>query len=264
MADFIGSRLAGKMGGEEVAAYTSAGALILATGVVLLGSSTDQPLLPVSGFALAFMAGAVAIFGLGRFFTLLARYPIAVIAPTSAVASTATPVLMGLALGGAVGPLQAVGLGSAVGAVAFGAGKGRSGSEGTIVASLLGLVAGGLMGVFLAATGHYAAYGFQPVAAAHFGAVIVQVVRRKFRYSGSAWKLLVVPVVCGGLYHLAGVLFQWAARNGELSVVSAVASMYPLVTVGAAALVLRQRLSSMQMVGLILFVTSMVALSAGP
>jgi drug/metabolite transporter (DMT)-like permease len=63
---------------------------------------------------------------------------------------------------------------------------------------------------------------------------------------------MVTRLVALGLVNLAAdMLFLFATRQGLLSIVAVLTSLYPAVTIGLAAIVLRERVARVQLVGLL-------------
>ncbi|MCK9930791.1 EamA family transporter [Frankia sp. Mgl5] len=252
-ADFLAARVSVLLDSGHVAALISVVALILAAGFSTLEPPESN--IPLEAFVVCFASGAVAVIGLGMFFGLLSRYPASQVAPSSAAASSATPAIIGIFIDGAVGLIRIVGLITAVIAVCLGSfDKSAPNGRSTYLPLARPAIAGVLMGVYLATTGYYSDYGLQPVAAAHFGAVMTQVSRRKFPTERPALVCAVGCVLAGFLYHLAALSYRYSSSLGELSVSGAIASMYPLVTVVLAIVILRHRPNLIQIAGLALSV----------
>ena len=70
-------------------------------------------------------------------------------------------------------------------------------------------------------------------------------------------------LLVGSLDVLANGLFALATTEGLLSVVAVVGSLYPAVTVVLARVVLRERVSRLQEVGVVATLAGVVAISAG-
>jgi drug/metabolite transporter (DMT)-like permease len=81
---------------------------------------------------------------------------------------------------------------------------------------------------------------------------------------GSLWRNgLVIALVCGGLDAFANILLLIGLRMGELTVMSVLTALYPAGTILLAAIVLKERIAPVQIVGLVLAITaaSMLALA---
>ena len=201
------------------------------------------------------VAGVVGLVGLGAFYAALASGTMGVIAPLAA-AGGSVPVVVGLARGESPSALQVAGIVVALVGVVLASGPELSGG-----ASPRPLV--------LAA-----------VSALCFGGVAVFVAEGSKGGHGSIFVTLLVMRTCSvgllallwltrrpplgvsrpdaGLLALVGVgdlaanmTFAFASRGGLLSVVSVLASLYPVVTVLLARQVLHERLRSIQVVGVV-------------
>jgi drug/metabolite transporter (DMT)-like permease len=74
---------------------------------------------------------------------------------------------------------------------------------------------------------------------------------------------LVIALVCGGLDAVANILLLIGLRIGELTVMSVLTALYPAGTILLAAIVLKERIAAVQLVGLVLAIAaaSMLALA---
>jgi drug/metabolite transporter (DMT)-like permease len=81
---------------------------------------------------------------------------------------------------------------------------------------------------------------------------------------GNLWRNgLAIALVCGGLDAFANILLLIGLRMGELTVMSVLTALYPAGTILLAAIVLKERIAPVQIVGLVLAITaaSMLALA---
>lgn len=235
--------------------------------------------LPFAGGAFASRAllwGAAAGIGGGGgvvfLYRGLARGRMSVVAPITAVEAAIVPVAYGLltgehpgsvALAGVVVALVAVALVSAPHAADVDVARGRSRLAQPGVADAL--VAGfgfGCFFIFLAHTG--GATGLWPLVGTKLSSISLVVV------AGVATRSSLRPAVgttrailtAGALDVAANVLYLLASREGLLSLVAVLTSLYPASTVILARVVLKERMSRPQLAGLVLVVTG-VALIAG-
>ena len=74
---------------------------------------------------------------------------------------------------------------------------------------------------------------------------------------------LVIALVCGVLDAVANILLLIGLRMGELTVMSVLTALYPAGTILLAAVVLKERIAPVQIVGLVLAIAaaSMLALT---
>ena len=218
--------------------------------------------------AWAALAGSAGIIALSAFYRALAIGTMSVVAPISATAA-AVPVLVGLIEGERPSGLQIAGMGIAL--------------AGVILASREPVEEG-------AAPPNRAAIGLALVAAAGFGTFFVGLDRASEGADvpwvivvsrGCSLALLVLAALIvrpslpreGGSLAILGLIglldlgangfYALATQEGLLSVVSVLGSLYPAVTVVLARIVLAERVSRVQEVGVVLALAGVVAISAG-
>jgi len=202
----------------------------------------------------AIPAACAGTIGLYALFRGMAAGAISVVAPIAGV-SAVIPVIFGVAAGDALGPLRAAGIGAALAGVALASRERSAGGFG---------LAAGVGWALLAALGF--GFYYPPLHAAGeldpYWAVLV------FRFTSvplvTAALLLTrarrpgradLPILAlAGLFDLGGnLLYALAAsEEGLISVISVLASLYPIVTVALASLLLRERPAPLQWVGVAL------------
>jgi drug/metabolite transporter (DMT)-like permease len=214
------------------------------------------------------LAGTAGIVALGCFYRALAIGTMSVVAPISATAA-AVPVLVGLAEGERPSTLQVAGMAIAL--------------AGVILASREPIEEGG-------PPPNRAAVGLALVAAAGFGTFFVGIDRASV--DGDVAGVIVVSRSCSlallvigallarpalprdaaslAVLAMVGVLdlganglYALATREGLLSVVAVLGSLYPAVTVVLARVVLAERIARVQEAGVVLALAGVVAISAG-
>jgi drug/metabolite transporter (DMT)-like permease len=177
-----------------------------------------------------------------------------VVAPISAVGAALLPVCVGVATGER--PAVLVWLGIAAAVPGLWLVSREPGGSGDLAAGIVdGVLAGLGFGPLFAAMGQVPEEaGFVPLAVAQaVGVVCVALTAtvlggRWVPYDGSqAW-----GIAAGVLATAAVVAFLLATQTGLLTVASVVTSLYPAITVGLAAAVLRERIHASQGVGLLL------------
>src|SRR5688572_17664095 len=236
-----------------------------AVGLILL--LLVLPFLPAASvssrdWVWGFVAGLSGGIGVALLYRALAVGSMAVVAPTTAVIAAMIPVLFGFALGerlrlltwsGVALALVAIGLVSRAPSQAdspAGHRKPRAWPPGFGLALLSG-VAVGIFFLSLART--TTAAGMWPLVAARiatlllFGSIALVAGRTLLMSRAAA----VTAVTGGALDMAANALYMTAARVGPLSIVVTLASLYPASTVLLARLVLGERLSAVQMAGIV-------------
>jgi drug/metabolite transporter (DMT)-like permease len=224
---------------------------------------------PPTGSQLAWGAfgGVMGLVGLASFYRALAVGTMGIVGPISATGAI-VPVAYGVVHGEQPSFLQATGIMVAI--------------VGVVAASLEPLPAG-------AGRRLSAGVGLALLAALGFGSSILGL--NRVSQAGVVWgtlslRLTVVPIVCiaalilrpsaarvrgtlpilvaVGLFDTGANLFYGAsARHGLISVVSVLGSLYPVVLVVLARLVLKERISSPQLAGVAAALAGVVLISAG-
>jgi drug/metabolite transporter (DMT)-like permease len=205
------------------------------------------------------LAGVTGGGGVALLYRALAIGVMAVVAPTTAVCAVVIPVLVSVALGERPAPRTFGGIALAIVAIVLisQSGDGRSGTRGEADqhrtrAFLLAVLSGVVIGFFFVAlsrTSNQA--GLWPLVVARtvsvaLFAVMAFLTSKSFRVPVA---ILGIVAAGGALDMLANFLYLLAIRAGPLSVVVTLASLYPASTVLLARLVLQERLSARQWVG---------------
>lgn len=268
VSDFVGGLAARRVHAITVLllAYPI-GAVVMAAALPVYGG-------PVSGRTLAWsIGGGLAGFaGVSVMYSALARAPMSVISPVTAVLSAIVPVVTGFVLGER--PALAAWLGIALGLVAVvliarepdtgePAGSARPYRLGwkPIAMALLAGVGFGSYFVCLARTD--ADSGLWPVVLSRsFSTVLViPVALAGRRFVRMAAPVVRLALLAGVLDACANVGFLLASRHGLLSLSGVITALYPAGTVLLAALVLKERTGRTQKVGLGIAAVSVVLLT---
>ena len=257
-ADFSGGRAARRAAPLSVTVIAHVLSLPALGICLVLVPGRPQPADLVWGF----LAGAAGLAGVVLLYRGLAAGAMAVVAPVTAVTAAIIPIGVGLFTADSPGRLSLLGTVLAVlaiGLVSIGPARGR----GHVSLSLVGLAlaAGGFFGVFyLLLAQPSGSAGMWPLLAVRAGSIglglaIMAGIRAPFRLDRS-----VVPWAAGaGTLEMVGnALYLAAAARGHLSVVAAVASLYPVSTVLLALAVDRERLRPIQFAGLGLAAAALV------
>jgi drug/metabolite transporter (DMT)-like permease len=263
-ADFLGglkSRTAATV--VVVAVGQATGLLLVAVVVAAQGEGPPEGRFLVYA-ALAGVAGAVGIAALYRGLAVGAMSVIAPITATGAV----IPVIAGVASGERPTVLQAAGLALALGGVLLAARQAESGELPTRVAAGVGLALLAALGIgsFLLAL-DAASEGGVPWAllvqrSVCLALVLVAAVflRPSVRLG---WTKAGPMVAIGVLDMSANALFALASTRGLVSIVSVLASLYPVATVLLARLLLGERVARTQQAGVVGALAGVVLVTAG-
>lgn len=209
-------------------------------------------------------AGVAGNAGVGLLYRALALGTMSIVAPTTAVCAVVLPVAADALAGERLAPVTWAGIGLAVMAIVLvgqhgdiGWPRGARLPPGLSMAFVSGMAIG-LFFISLARTS--AAAGLWPLLASRsVGLVIFSAIavgrRESMRLPREVRR---IAVACGVLDMLANALYLLAARGGPLSVVVTLASLYPASTVLLARVVIGERLSRPQAIGVIAALVAVV------
>jgi drug/metabolite transporter (DMT)-like permease len=258
VSDYFGGRSA-----RRVPAVTAAliGEVVLVLGALVLVAVDDTPV-TAPALAWGLVAGLGGVGGVVLFYAALSHGSMSVAAPVTGVVSAVLPVAVGLVLGERPGPPSLVGIVLALVAVALVGGAGASGAV-SMRQMALALAAGAAFGSWFIAleragddSGWWPLLGSRLLGAPAL--VVAQTVltrhrRRSGRRVVQPWqdRVAIGWSTSAALVILAAnVVYLLAVRQGLLSVVAVIVSLYPASTVVLAVLIDRERLRIGQLAGL--------------
>jgi drug/metabolite transporter (DMT)-like permease len=267
-SDFLGGTATRRLAAPVVVGVSQAVALLLLVApAVLLGARPDSLR---SGVA----AGLVGVLALGAFYAALAAGTMGVVAPIAALGAL-LPVAVGLLRGEAPSGLQAAGIAVAVAGVVLASGPELTGgaSSRPLLLACAAAVGFGTVAILLA-DGSKGPQGAVLVTllvmrTTSVGALalVLLVARTRGAAAGrlpaglSADLPLLAAIGIGDVG--ANAAFAVATRGALLSVVSVLASLYPVVTVLLARQVHGERLRPVQVVGALATLGGVALLAAG-
>ncbi len=247
-----------------VAAIGQSAGLLLA-GVVVLATSSSTP--TGAQLAWAAFAGLIGVVGIGAFYRALAIGTMGIVGPITATAAI-VPLAYALARGERPSTMQGVGVGLAVvGVIAaslehvperaarrFGVGVGLA-----LIAALS--FGGSLIGLSRAAPGGtgWAVFTMRATVVP-LVLIAVLVLKPKLPKSSRGW-LLLAGVGVGDTG--ATLLYGAASTRGLLSVVAVLSSLYPIVIVVLARVLLAERVARPQLAGVAVALAGVALISAG-
>jgi len=258
-ADFLGGLAAARRRALVVTAGSQAAGLLLLVPIVVV--TTGRLSAAAVGWGVA--AGLLGATGVAFYYKGLAVGPMGVVAPVAAVVGALVPVAGGLITGERLGAVAGAGVVLAVVAVVVASlGEHSAATRGgrRSFGPLLGTVAGlGFGGFFVAADAAPIDSGFWPLAVGRVASVAVvtalvlataHAARRAIQARGQAptaatplaRPAIALIIAAGLLDQTANVAFLIATRSGDLAIVGVLISLYPVVVVALAAIVLRERL----------------------
>lgn len=260
-SDFLGGTAAKRLQALVVVGASQAVALVALVPLVLLLG--DRPEHLWAGPA----AGLTGLVGLGAFYAALAAGTMGVIAPIAASGAT-LPVLVGLVRGDQPSGLQLAGIAVALAGVVLASGPELTGgaSARPLLLAVLSAVCFGSVAV-LVAEGSKGGSGsivttllVMRCSSVALAGLVVALRRRPL---GAALRDLPLLTAIGFGDVAANLTFGIASRSGLLSVVSVLASLYPVITVLLARQLQDERLRSVQVAGVVGTLGGVALLAAG-
>ena len=239
-------------------------------GLVFVGAvvAIAQPHTPtLAQFAWGALAGTVGLFGLTAFYRALSIGAMGIVGPLSATAAV-VPLAYGLARGERPSSLQLAGVALAVVGVVAASIEKSGHVEGRRIGAGVGyaLLAALAFGCSLIALSKAAAGGalWAPLSMRAVGVPLMLVVVLLLRPPHAGLRLSLWLLVGVGIFDTAAnVLFGLAVSRGLLSVVSVLASLYPVVLVAMARVLLHERIARHQLGGVAIALTGVALISAG-
>jgi drug/metabolite transporter (DMT)-like permease len=261
VADFVGPLRARTLGALPVLLWAQVGGL-LAIGLAVAVRG-DGP----HGWAVAYasIAAVSGTIGLYAYYRGIAIGAMSVVVPIAG-AGAAIPVAVGLLSGDRPSQLQITGVICAVGGVLLASHERHEGS--------LRIAAG--VGLALLAAVGFGGY-FLPMHAAGkvdfwwstlvFRTTTLLIIGSAAAVSRPALRVrprdLVICMLVGIGDTLGNMFFAASSRSGLVSLTAVLASLFPMVTIALAAIFLRERIASLQRVGVVLTLAGVVLISAG-
>lgn len=270
-ADFLGGMVARRASTlAAVIATQGAGLALLLLGTPLMLNATVTR----ADIGYGALAGLTGSIGVGLLYRGLAMGPMSVVAPVTAVCAVVIPLIAGLMFGEQLTPAAAVGVALAIVAVVLLGQEApasapsrqppRSAAH-VAQAVRIALASGVAIGGFFVALGRTEApAGLWPLAVSRTVSVAMFLAAALARREPAMIpKAAFGPAIaCGALDMVANALYLAAVRQGQLSLVATLASLYPASTVLLARVVLGERLGRWQQVGVLTAVAAIVLIVA--
>ncbi|WP_027007672.1 EamA family transporter [Conexibacter woesei] len=264
-ADFLAGLASRRLSVPVVLLLVEGGGLVVIALVAILGGAHffDHPQDALSAIG----GGLAGMVGLGCFYRALAIGTMSVVAPISA-AGVALPVVVGVATGNRPSALTAAGLAAIVAGVVLASREEHDSAQAAAAgraALVLALISAVGFGGFFALTDAPAdasvPWTLVLSRAAPMPFVAAIIAYNKPAFPAPRLGLAIACVGCVDL--LATTLIAIANTRGELSVVSVLGGMYPVVTVLLAAAVLHERVRPPQVTGIVLALGGVACVAAG-
>ena len=272
-ADFAGGMAAKRISAVRVTAIGGLSGLV----ILLLAFPLFPSVWSTKAILLGGVTGITGAFAVVLLYACLAIGPMSILSPLTAVISAMVPVLAGVVRGEHRGVLSYVAIVVALIAVVL---VGFVPEKGAVRPSLRALAmavgAGALIGAFLIlidlTPGNS---GLVPLVVSRtvnaivmFSAIGIGALLARRRgptpRAVGGWKPgLVLAIVAGVIDAIANALLLFGLRQGELTIQSVLTALYPAGTILLAAIMLRERIAPIQIVGLVLALVAAALLAVG-
>jgi drug/metabolite transporter (DMT)-like permease len=265
VSDFLGGLMARRMAVLAVIVISqTAGLTVIALAVLLVGEpAPDAEFIPYAA-----AAGLAGVCGLAAFYRGLATGKMSVVAPISSMA-VLVPVVVGIATGDRPSTIQAVGALVGITGIVLASREAADESEtdkrvaaGAGLALLSGLAFGSFFVGMDVAADHDPLWANLVNRGTSLSLAALAVVLFRPGFGGVDGSVVPTLMAIGVLEMSANVAFAFAATEGLLSLTSILSSLYPVVVVVLAWLVLHERLQRSQKAGVAAALVG-VALIAG-
>ncbi len=236
------------------------GLALMVTLALLFGESIDRPLDLLWG-ALAGLGGMVGVL---LFYSSLARSSMGVVAPIAAIATVVLPTLIGIVQDGFPPLSTMLGFLLALIAIWFLAGAGDF-SAITGRDLLLPALAGGGFALFIIFIDQVSSGAvFWPLSAARLASVSFLSIFILLRQQQTKLPQVrdLPAIICSGLFDAGGNTFlALATQVGRLDIASILSSLYPASTVVLARIILKEKLTKLQLIGVVLALIALILIA---
>jgi drug/metabolite transporter (DMT)-like permease len=259
-ADFFGPLKGRTLGALRVLVYVQLGGLVVIALIVAIRGKGPADL----GALYAIPAATSGTLGLYAYYRGMAVGAMSIVAPIAGI-SAGIPVIFGIITGDRPSPWQWLGIAAALGGVFLASvepGRGGRVAAGVGLALLAAIGFGGYfppMHEAGIADFWWASLIFRMTSTSIILAAVA--IRRPSLAVAPIQVPLLALIGIGDM--LGNLLFAAASTTGLVSITSVLASLYPIVTVMLARLVLKERVARSQEVGIALTLTGVALISAG-
>jgi drug/metabolite transporter (DMT)-like permease len=260
VADFIGGFAARRLAAWTVATWTQiCGIPVLVIGVFIVAS----PDVTRSDIMWGASAGVIGLAGLALLYATLAAGKMSIVAPIIGAGAAVVPVAYAVVVGESITGVQWGGIVLALGAVVLLAREPGAGKldRKLFLQALLTALSFGVFFIIMGQTGEGS--GLWPLVAARsvsvpIGIAVLLLTAVKPKTPRGSWLLVATS---GAIDMGANIAILLAVQRGPIGVNAVLGSLYPVFTVAAAVVFLRERPTTMQTAGIGLAVLAIIALA---
>lgn len=237
-----------------------AGLIAVTVAAVAFGAYDD----PMGWIGWSVLAGLTGATGLIAFYAALASGTMGVVSPIASL-GVAVPVIAGFVGGESPSTVQTVGLVVALGGAVGTSGpelSGRASAQSVALAAFAGLCFGTVF--FAVDRGAKSSVLMTLVGMRLCSVILFCVAAMALRSIGGLGRTDITPLVVIGCFDAgANLMFALATNRGFVSIVSVLGSLYPVMTVLLARVVLHERLRTVQLGGVAVTLAGVALISGG-
>ncbi|MBI1276717.1 MAG: EamA family transporter [Anaerolineaceae bacterium] len=259
-ADFNGGLASRRLPAVAVVALAHLLGLLLLFGLAIVTQETVPSYMDFVWGALAGLAGAV---GLVSFYQALSYGRMGIAAPLVAVLATSIPLIVGILSAGLPPPVQLFGFGiGLISLVLVSYSDGRLPDQRTLLLALSGGIGFGAFLILIHKVESQAVF-WPLVAARAASSLILLLIARFMRLNlrPSDGRHLFTVIMAGLLDIVGNIFFMLASRAGRLDIAAVLSSLYPAMTVFLAWVFLKERLTRVQIVGIVAALVAIALIS---
>ena len=267
VSDYVGGRSSRKVAPVSITWFSEVMMLFVFAMTIPVFSDAGPSARAVGWGIVGGVSASLAVLGL---YASLARGNMTVVAPVTGVVAAALPVLVGVLAGERPSSLAVIGIVMAIAAVALIGGLvgvTRQHVAAATIGRAVAIGAGfGLLFIAYAEAGEDG--GMWPLLTSRLGGIpvlgVAYVLARRSGVADPPTRLSIVPAAAIGLMiGAANGLYLLSTREGLLSVVAVIVSLYPASTIGLAIALDHERAARSQLAGMLLAAVAVSAITLG-
>ena len=267
VSDYVGGRSSRRVAPISITWFSEVMMLIVFALTIPVFSDAGLSMRAIGWGVVAGASASLAVLGL---YASLARGNMTVVAPVTGVVAATLPVVVGVVLGERPSSLAVAGIVLAIAAVALIGGlvgATRRHTDAATIGGAIAIGAGfGLLFIAYAEAGEDG--GMWPLLTSRLGGIpvlgVAYVLARRRGSVGPPTRLSLVPAAAIGLMiGAANGLYLLSTREGLLSVVAVIVSLYPASPIALAMAFDHERAARSQLVGMALAVIAVTAITLG-
>jgi drug/metabolite transporter (DMT)-like permease len=260
--DFCGGIATRKINQFQVLLLTTSSSLLLLILFAVIGKES----MPSAGdIVLAVIAGICGALGLAALYKGLSLGNTALVAPVAGVIGAIIPTLAGIAVEGLPGFLTMTGFVLAIASIWLLSrpkdGSSHLAADGLGLAIIAGFGFGGFLALIAQIQGEqvFTPLVFSKIASLVFAILLIRIGRQALPKPGVS----PVALLSGFLDAGGNILYLFAAQNTRLDIAALLSSLYPAATVLLSSLILKEKISLPQWIGVSACVVAIMLITSG-